>query len=207
MKYSVHSPETNCVSRGIMAPISILGVILAILGATAAFADDPPKPLLTSGPDLDCEEIAIESLRLSGRKNQIELDSIGAAKGKADAATMAQLIFVPALFLRQPQAGLDEHAWLAHEISHLEHQASERKCAGGDRDASRINPTALSTNASPTPNDGDYERALTELENGRPVKALWAKSLAESNGNDGAAKSIYIRLRVEQFARERDTQR
>ncbi len=46
--------------------------------------------------------------------------------------------------------------------------------------------------------DAWYEQALDELNSGQTIKALWARSMAEGNGDDAKAKSTYIRLRVAQ---------
>lgn len=46
--------------------------------------------------------------------------------------------------------------------------------------------------------DALYEQALTELENGQTVKAIWARALVEGNGDAGKARATYIRLRVAQ---------
>ena len=42
-----------------------------------------------------------------------------------------------------------------------------------------------------------YEYVLTEIENNILVKGLWGKALANSNGNNENAKSIYIKYRVQ----------
>ena len=47
--------------------------------------------------------------------------------------------------------------------------------------------------------DAWYEQALEELENGQTAKAVWARSLAEANGDDAKARGTYIRLRVFQL--------
>lgn len=42
-----------------------------------------------------------------------------------------------------------------------------------------------------------YEYVLDEVENGVLVKGLWGKALANSNGDDANAKSIYMKYRVQ----------
>ena len=41
-----------------------------------------------------------------------------------------------------------------------------------------------------------YELALYEIENGEIRKGLWAKSIADSGGSENAAKSLYVKYRV-----------
>ena len=53
--------------------------------------------------------------------------------------------------------------------------------------------------------DAWYEKALEEIENGETVKALWARALAEANGDDGKAKATYIRLQVAQLRAAHET--
>jgi len=47
-----------------------------------------------------------------------------------------------------------------------------------------------------------YARVVAELSRQGPVRALWAKAYAESNGNDQATRARYLRLRVSQLAEE-----
>lgn len=47
-----------------------------------------------------------------------------------------------------------------------------------------------------------YARVVAELSRQGPVRALWAKAYAESNGNDQATRALYLRLRVAQLAEE-----
>jgi hypothetical protein len=47
-----------------------------------------------------------------------------------------------------------------------------------------------------------WETALDEVNNGTQSKALWAKCIAVSNGENEAAKSIYIRRRAEELQKE-----
>ncbi len=42
-----------------------------------------------------------------------------------------------------------------------------------------------------------YEYVLEEMETGIIIKGLWGKSLANSNGNNAGAKSIYMKYRVQ----------
>jgi len=48
-----------------------------------------------------------------------------------------------------------------------------------------------------------YARVVEELTIQGPVRGLWAKAYAESNGNHEAARALYLRLRVTQLADER----
>ncbi len=56
--------------------------------------------------------------------------------------------------------------------------------------------------ASHTANDEYYAEALRELENRKQVDGLWARCLANSEGNDSKAKSEYIRLRAIELSQE-----
>jgi predicted RNA-binding Zn-ribbon protein involved in translation (DUF1610 family) len=47
-----------------------------------------------------------------------------------------------------------------------------------------------------------YAMVADEISTGRIDRALWAKALAHSNGEDTAAKGAYIRYRVEQLEKE-----
>ena len=47
-----------------------------------------------------------------------------------------------------------------------------------------------------------YELVAEELEQGEPSKGLWAKALAEGEGNIEKAKGLYIKLRVEMIKDE-----
>jgi tetratricopeptide (TPR) repeat protein len=52
-------------------------------------------------------------------------------------------------------------------------------------------------------NDGLlYEYVLDEIEADRPVKSLWAKAIAHSDGNADKVKSVYMQLRVEDIKNE-----
>jgi hypothetical protein len=44
-----------------------------------------------------------------------------------------------------------------------------------------------------------YEEISKEIEFGNKIKSVWVRSVAESNGDDKKAESIYIRLRVEKI--------
>ena len=48
-----------------------------------------------------------------------------------------------------------------------------------------------------------YARVVEELSTQGPVRGLWAKAYAESNGNHEAARALYLRLRVAQLDKER----
>jgi len=47
-----------------------------------------------------------------------------------------------------------------------------------------------------------YEQALSEIETGNVRKGLWAKSLADSDGDEAATKAIYLRYRVKSLLEE-----
>ena len=47
------------------------------------------------------------------------------------------------------------------------------------------------------PDEAYYEMAATELEQGTVRKGLWVKAVAETGGNDAAARARYLKLRVE----------
>lgn len=47
--------------------------------------------------------------------------------------------------------------------------------------------------------DKQYERALDEIESGAQVRGLWSRAIANADGDEGKAKSIYIKLRVSQL--------
>ena len=47
-----------------------------------------------------------------------------------------------------------------------------------------------------------YELVAEELEQGEQFKGLWAKALAEGEGNIEKAKGLYIKLRVEMIKDE-----
>ncbi|HVL58696.1 MAG TPA: hypothetical protein VM491_19510 [Burkholderiaceae bacterium] len=48
----------------------------------------------------------------------------------------------------------------------------------------------------PAPPD-PFEQALNELDRGEPVRRLWARALAESDGDDARARAAYVKLRAE----------
>ena len=47
-----------------------------------------------------------------------------------------------------------------------------------------------------------YERVVVELNGGQKRDGLWAKALADSNGSEERAKSLYIRYRVQSIKDE-----
>jgi len=47
--------------------------------------------------------------------------------------------------------------------------------------------------------DAWYEKALDEIDSGKQVRAIWARALADSGGDDGKARSIYIKSRVSEL--------
>lgn len=52
------------------------------------------------------------------------------------------------------------------------------------------------------PEEAYYEMAAKELEQGSMRKGLWLKAVAETGGNDAAARSKYLKLRVEALRSE-----
>ena len=42
-----------------------------------------------------------------------------------------------------------------------------------------------------------YEYVMEEMESKEPLKGLWAKAIAHSEGNNNKAKSLYIQYRVQ----------
>ena len=50
--------------------------------------------------------------------------------------------------------------------------------------------------------DEIYEKVMIEIEEDKKVKSTWAKALAQSDGDDKKAKSIYINLRVKNIQKE-----
>ncbi len=55
--------------------------------------------------------------------------------------------------------------------------------------------------------DDFYESALCEYENGTMIKAIHARAIADSDGNQAKEKAYYIRLRVDAFKRAFDEQK
>ena len=47
--------------------------------------------------------------------------------------------------------------------------------------------------------DDLFERALDEVQNKKMVKAVWARALSESDGNEKKAEALYLKLRVQQI--------
>ena len=47
-----------------------------------------------------------------------------------------------------------------------------------------------------------YELVAIEIERGQMSKGVWAKAIAESGGGEAAAKSLYIKLRVQELTDE-----
>ena len=54
--------------------------------------------------------------------------------------------------------------------------------------------------SSPTATNAAYAEALSEIEEGRVDKGVWARSFAESGGDGGKAKANYIKARAESIA-------
>lgn len=57
-----------------------------------------------------------------------------------------------------------------------------------------------SSSISPNLNDKHFAEALQELESNTQREGLWARCLANSDGNDSKAKSEYIRIRAEEIS-------
>lgn len=57
-------------------------------------------------------------------------------------------------------------------------------------------------------NDDDvlYEQVSREMANGDIKEGMWTKSYANAMGDEGKAKALYIRMRVEELAREQALQ-
>lgn len=49
-----------------------------------------------------------------------------------------------------------------------------------------------------------YAEAASEVASGKIRQGLWAKAIAETDGNDAAAKARYLKLRVETMKAEAD---
>jgi len=58
-------------------------------------------------------------------------------------------------------------------------------------------------NLSSQGDDWAYEQAAAELEEGREDKAVWGRSIAESDGDNSIAKARYIKLRVSRLLSEK----
>ncbi|MEK7877990.1 MAG: hypothetical protein AAB325_17585 [Pseudomonadota bacterium] len=56
--------------------------------------------------------------------------------------------------------------------------------------------TAPTTSNDSATEDKFYEQALTEIETGQTIKAIWARSLASAEGDEAKTKALYIRDRV-----------
>ena len=51
-----------------------------------------------------------------------------------------------------------------------------------------------------------YEKIMIEIEEDKKVKSTWAKALAQSDGDDKKAESLYINLRVQHIQEEQQRQ-
>ncbi|TLT03404.1 DUF805 domain-containing protein [Aliarcobacter cibarius] len=59
--------------------------------------------------------------------------------------------------------------------------------------------TQTSSNLNSEINEDEiYEQIMLEIEEDRKIKGIWAKALAQSDGNKDKAESIYIKIRLEQ---------
>lgn len=172
-------------------------LMLAIVLACAAISGHAEQKSLASAyQDFSCGEIREEHERVIGRINELEISGIKGARGEAEAAVAKLLVFWPAMFMSGSAGNLDELSALKR-IAKLQLAAlDEKECNGRKRqvDVMPVEQKAV------TGSDRDYEIALEEIERGRQVRALWARALAASNGSEISARSIYIRLRVEQLA-------
>ena len=63
----------------------------------------------------------------------------------------------------------------------------------------RHNKSDLQSNIN---EDEIYEQVMIEIEENNKVKSTWAKALAQSDGDDKKAQSLYIKLRVEFLVQE-----
>ena len=54
--------------------------------------------------------------------------------------------------------------------------------------------------------DEIYEKIMIEIEEDKKVKSTWAKALAQSDGDDKKAESLYINLRVQNIQEEQQRQ-
>lgn len=54
--------------------------------------------------------------------------------------------------------------------------------------------------------DEIYEKIMIEIEEDKKVKSTWAKALAQSDGDDKKAESLYINLRVQHIQEEQQRQ-
>lgn len=86
-------------------------------------------------------------------------------------------------------------------VFHLDLSSEERKKV--DTKISDLFKTA-ETNIEEEKRSEDYlyEKALTEVEENNQVPALWARSLAECDGDELKAKSKYIKFRVKQLRKK-----
>ncbi|MBI4190759.1 MAG: DUF4328 domain-containing protein [Betaproteobacteria bacterium] len=67
--------------------------------------------------------------------------------------------------------------------------------------AGACEPAAIQApkNVVTTTEDDYYEQALGEIETGQTAKAMWARAIADAEGNDAKTKALYIRYRVEKL--------
>lgn len=70
-------------------------------------------------------------------------------------------------------------------------RARERSQLGGNA------PNVATTSRDSATEDKLYEQALTEVDSGQTVKALWARAFADAEGDEAKTKALYIRFRVE----------
>jgi hypothetical protein len=71
-----------------------------------------------------------------------------------------------------------------------------------DKEARAISGVTPYTAGTERKHDALYEKALDEIDAGQQVRSIWARALAESGGDDAKARSIYLKLRVDQLMTE-----
>ena len=52
--------------------------------------------------------------------------------------------------------------------------------------------------------DEIYEKIMIEIENDKKIKSTWAKSFAQSNGDENKANALYINLRIEEIKKSQN---
>ena len=63
----------------------------------------------------------------------------------------------------------------------------------------------IEKHSKPTPDineDKIYENVMLEIEEDKKVKSTWARALAQSEGDDKKAQSLYIKLRVSELVQK-----
>lgn len=84
-------------------------------------------------------------------------------------------------------------------IAQIQEQVSQAISQQGS--AGACEPAAIQApkNVVTTTEDDYYEQALGEIETGQTAKAMWARAIADAEGNDAKTKALYIRYRVEKL--------